>query len=128
MSFQDFKRHFTRLEICNLSPDSLTEDDLSHGKKKWEMNVHEGEWVRGVTAGGCRNFLQTFWHNPQFRITLEAPDEGDDKCTVIIALMQKNRRAQRRIGADCLTIGFAVYHVSLQNFITDMGTISDSFL
>ena len=25
--------------------------------------------------------------------------------------MQKNRRAQRRMGADCLTIGFAIYHV-----------------
>lgn len=57
MSFQDFKKYFTRLEICNLNPDSLTEDDLSAGKKKWEMSVFEGEWVRGVTAGGCRNFL-----------------------------------------------------------------------
>uniref|UniRef100_A0ABD2WEK7 Calpain-A n=1 Tax=Trichogramma kaykai TaxID=54128 RepID=A0ABD2WEK7_9HYME len=111
MSFQDFKKYFMRLEICNLNPDSLTEDDLAHGKKKWEMNVHEGEWVRGVTAGGCRNYLDTFWHNPQYRVTLEHPDEGDDKCTVIVALMQKNRRAQRRMGADCLTIGFAIYHL-----------------
>ena len=57
MSFQDFKRFFTQLEICNLNPDSLTEDDLNAGKKRWEMSVFEGEWVRGVTAGGCRNFL-----------------------------------------------------------------------
>lgn len=57
MSFQDFKHYFTRLEICNLNPDSLTDSDLSAGKKKWEMSVFEGEWVRGVTAGGCRNFL-----------------------------------------------------------------------
>ncbi|XP_033222734.1 calpain-B-like [Belonocnema kinseyi] len=119
MSFHDFKKYFTQLEICNLSPDSLSEDDLSQGKKKWEMSVFEGEWVRGVTAGGCRNNLETFWHNPQYRITLESPDEGDDKCTVIIALMQKNRRAQRRMGADCLTIGFSVYHVI--NKVDDMG-------
>ncbi|XP_066591827.1 calpain-A isoform X2 [Prorops nasuta] len=111
MSFQDFTRYFTALEICNLNPDSLTDDDLSAGKKKWEMSVFEGEWVRGVTAGGCRNFLETFWHNPQYRITLEYPDEDDDKCTVIAALMQKNRRAQKRMGADCLTIGFAIYHL-----------------
>ncbi|XP_057319385.1 calpain-A isoform X4 [Microplitis mediator] len=111
MSFQDFKTYFTNLEICNLNPDSLTEDDLSAGKKKWETSVFEGEWVRGVTAGGCRNFLETFYHNPQYRITLEYPDEGDDKCTVIVALMQKNRRAQKRMGADCLTIGFAIYHL-----------------
>nr|KAF7402226.1 hypothetical protein H0235_015562 [Vespula pensylvanica] len=111
MSFQDFTQYFTQLEICNLNPDSLTEGDINAGKKRWEMSVFEGEWVRGVTAGGCRNYLETFCHNPQYRITLEYPDEDDDKCTVIVALMQKNRRAQRRMGADCLTIGFAVYYV-----------------
>lgn len=58
MSYTDFVKHFSRLEICNLSPDSLTDEELrSEDKKKWAMNVFEGEWVRGVTAGGCRNFL-----------------------------------------------------------------------
>lgn len=61
MSFKDFQSHFSRMEICNLNPDSLSEDELSEGqKKKWEMSVFEGEWVRGVTAGGCRNFLGTY--------------------------------------------------------------------
>lgn len=59
----------------------------------------------------------TFARNPQYIITLTDPDEGDadedndNKCTVIVALMQKNRRAQRRMGAECLTIGFAIYRV-----------------
>ena len=58
MSFKDFQQHFDRLEICNLNPDSLTEDELRDGdKKRWELSFYEGEWVRGVTAGGCRNFL-----------------------------------------------------------------------
>lgn len=58
-------------------------------------------------------YVETFASNPQYRITLEDPDDEDDeqKCTVIVALMQKNRRAQRKIGAECLTIGFAVYQV-----------------
>ena len=55
MSYRDFLKYFSRLEICNLSPDSLTEEEI--GSKKWEMSVFEGEWVRGVTAGGCRNYL-----------------------------------------------------------------------
>jgi calpain len=57
--------------------------------------------------------LETFAYNPQYIIDLEDPDEDDeeDKCTVIVALMQKNRRAQRKLGMDCLTIGFAIYHV-----------------
>lgn len=59
-------------------------------------------------------FTETFWHNPQYRITLVDPDEddADNKCTVIVGLMQKNRRKQRKMGAECLTIGFAMYQVS----------------
>uniref|UniRef100_A0A0K8T1H6 Calpain catalytic domain-containing protein n=1 Tax=Lygus hesperus TaxID=30085 RepID=A0A0K8T1H6_LYGHE len=114
MSFTDFVKRFSRVEICNLSPDSLTEAELrAEDKKKWEMGVFEGEWVRGVTAGGCRNFLETFWHNPQYIVELTDPDEDDEdnKCTILIALMQKHRRSQRKMGAECLTIGFAVYHL-----------------
>ncbi|ALC43271.1 CalpB [Drosophila busckii] len=114
MSFQDFLNHFDRVEICNLSPDSLTDEQEQNSRRKWEMSMFEGEWSSGVTAGGCRNFLETFWHNPQYIISLEDPDEEDDdgKCTVIVALMQKNRRSKRNVGIDCLTIGFAIYHLT----------------
>nr|NP_001286613.1 Calpain-A, isoform D [Drosophila melanogaster]AHN56408.1 Calpain-A, isoform D [Drosophila melanogaster] len=114
MSFQDFLNHFDRVEICNLSPDSLTEDQQNSGKRKWEMSMYEGEWTPGVTAGGCRNFLDTFWHNPQYIITLVDPDEEDEEgqCTVIVALMQKNRRSKRNMGMECLTIGFAIYSLN----------------
>lgn len=112
MSFRDFLKHFDRLEICNLSPDSLDGDDGT--KKKWSMNVFEGEWVAGVSAGGCRNYIDSFHRNPQYVMTLEDPDEDDDdgKCTVVVALMQKNRRSRRNVGLDCLTVGFAIYKVT----------------
>lgn len=63
----------------------------------------------------CSSFTETFHYNPQYRITLEEVDDEDDdrKCTVIIALMQKNRRAMKKIGAECLSIGFAVYLVRI---------------
>ncbi|XP_069957254.1 uncharacterized protein [Cherax quadricarinatus] len=114
MSFKDFLRNFTMLELTNLNPDSLDDEDIAGAvKHKWEMSVFEGAWIRGSTAGGCRNFLATFWHNPQYRITLTEVDDDDDdnKCTVIVALMQKNRRSQRKLGLECLTIGFAIYHL-----------------
>lgn len=61
MSYRDFIKYFMRLEICNLNPDSLSEEELSkNDKKRWEMSVYEGEWVRGVTAGGCRNNLRKY--------------------------------------------------------------------
>ncbi|XP_013145640.1 PREDICTED: calpain-B-like isoform X3 [Papilio polytes] len=114
MSFKDFVNHFSRVEICNLNPDSLDPEECPEGcTKKWEMSVFEGEWVRGVTAGGCRNYLESFWKNPQYTVTLKDVDEGDDenKCTIIVALMQKNRRSQRHQGLECLTVGFAVYRL-----------------
>ncbi|KAL0859933.1 hypothetical protein ABMA27_010257 [Loxostege sticticalis] len=114
MAFKDFAQHFDRVEICNLNPDSLDPEECPEGcTKKWEMSVFEGEWVRGVTAGGCRNYLESFWRNPQYTITLKDVDEGDDenKCTIIVALMQKNRRSQRHQGLECLTIGFAIYRL-----------------
>ncbi|XP_076044094.1 calpain-B-like isoform X6 [Oratosquilla oratoria] len=114
MSFKDFLSNFTMIELTNLNPDSLDDQDIQGSvQHKWEMSVFEGGWIRGSTAGGCRNFIQTFWHNPQYRITLSEVDDDDDdnKCTVIVALMQKNRRAQRKLGLECLTIGFAVYHL-----------------
>lgn len=54
----------------------------------------------------------TFWTNPQFKLKLEdADDDDDDVCSVVIALMQKNRRKLRKEGLDMETIGFAVYEV-----------------
>jgi calpain len=44
MSHKDFTKYFQRLEICNLSPDSLEDEGEGEGKKKWEMSVFE---VRG---------------------------------------------------------------------------------
>ncbi|XP_071523076.1 uncharacterized protein [Panulirus ornatus] len=114
MSFKDFMTNFTMLELTNLNPDSMEDEDITGSvQHKWEMSVFEGAWIRGSTAGGCRNNLQTFWHNPQYRIMLTEVDDDDEdnKCTVIVALMQKNRRSQRKLGLECLTIGFAIYHL-----------------
>lgn len=109
MSYKDFIKYFDQLEICNLSPDALDMDN----NFKWEVATFEGAWVPGQTAGGCRNNISTFADNPQYLISLEDPDENDsdEKCTAIINLMQKGRRAMRDEGLDLLTIGFCVYHL-----------------
>ena len=110
MSFKDFMRYWDQVEICNLSPDSLDEDF----KVKWEVSSFNGAWRSGESAGGCRNFIDSFASNPEFIITLEDPDDDDEDelCTCIISLMQKGRRAMRDEGLDTLTIGFAVYHLT----------------
>uniref|UniRef100_A0A3B4XJX4 Calpain-3 n=1 Tax=Seriola lalandi dorsalis TaxID=1841481 RepID=A0A3B4XJX4_SERLL len=112
MSFEDFKKNYTKIEICNLTPDAL-EDDKIH---KWTVSVNEGRWVRGCSAGGCRNYPDTFWTNPQYRLRLleedDDPEDNEVGCTFVVALMQKNRRKERKMGANLFTIGFAIYEVS----------------
>lgn len=114
MSFSDFLRHFSRLEICNLTPDTLSSEKY----KKWSLVKMDGMWRRGSTAGGCRNFPDTFWMNPQYMIKLneedDDPDDGEEGCTFIVGLIQKNRRKARKVGEDMHTIGFAIYEVPPQ--------------
>ncbi|XP_066574926.1 calpain-1 catalytic subunit [Amia ocellicauda] len=108
MSFSDFLQEFTRLEICNLTPDTLKCPNI----RKWNTALYTGEWRRGSTAGGCRNFPATFWINPQFKVALKHSDSDEDPgCSFLVALMQKDRRKQRKEGKDMETIGFAIYDV-----------------
>ncbi|KAL7888430.1 hypothetical protein AOLI_G00034040 [Acnodon oligacanthus] len=112
MGFEMFQQTFTKLEICNLTPDALQDDQML----KWTVSVMEGRWVRGCSAGGCRNYPDTFWTNPQYRLLLteeddDEPDDGEKGCTVVVALMQKGRRRERCTGATMHTIGFAIYEV-----------------
>ncbi|ODM97216.1 Calpain-B [Orchesella cincta] len=110
MSFKDFRKYWDRLEICNLSAHGL-DDDEDEGKRWASTTTSRAPGYAGPPPAGAG----TFWRHspliPQYIITLDSPDEDDEnqKCTVLIALMQKNRRAQRKFGIDCLTIGFAIY-------------------
>src|SRR4029434_9317141 len=55
MSFSDWMDHYSRVEISNLTPDALDDDEV----EKWSLSKFEGNWRRGSTAGGCRNFPST---------------------------------------------------------------------
>uniref|UniRef100_A0A8C9UZ06 calpain-2 n=1 Tax=Scleropages formosus TaxID=113540 RepID=A0A8C9UZ06_SCLFO len=137
MSFGDFQRQYSRIEICTLTPDTLTSDNY----KRWSVTKFDGSWRRGSTAGGCRNHPYTFWMNPQFRIKLEEDDDDPaDKevgCSFVVGLIQKNRRQMRKMGEDMHTIGFAIYefrgqtevHLDKNYFLTHAQTArSETFI
>lgn len=91
--------------------------------------------------------LETFWTNPQFRLTLLEPDEEEDddeegpwggwgaagawgparggripKCTVLLSLIQRNRRRLRAQGLTYLTVGFHVFQVGPRGWAGAAGT------
>ncbi|XP_074502609.1 calpain-2 catalytic subunit-like [Sebastes fasciatus] len=109
MSYSDFMKHFSKLEICNLTPDTLLSDDVGH----WNNYQFEGMWRVGSTAGGCRNNTATFSSNPQFVVRLEDVDDDpldeEDGCTFLVGLMQKGGRRQKRLQRNLETIGYSIY-------------------
>lgn len=159
ISFEDFLRQFTTLEICHLGPNSFAEflpntlpstpngggsgsvsgagnvaskspgpatqlaprsvaNLHGHEKLKWDCKLEYGEWRRNVNAGGCRNNISTFATNPQFAVEIVAPDDGFDKGTLIVGLMQlkgrertspsKDNKPSAR-NSDLLSIGYMIY-------------------
>uniref|UniRef100_A0A8C1JPU9 Calpain 8 n=1 Tax=Cyprinus carpio TaxID=7962 RepID=A0A8C1JPU9_CYPCA len=129
MAYSDFIQQFSKLEICNLTPDTLSSEDAS----RWNYNQFEGNWRVGSTAGGCRNNPATFCSNPQYVIKLEEedddPHDGEDGCTILVGLMQKDGRKDKRFGRDLNTIGFAIYKRSIagSNTFINLREVSERF-
>nr|XP_056701736.1 calpain-12 [Euleptes europaea] len=126
MQLVDFVRHFDILEICHLSADALLEEEAP---LCWNISCFQGCWVRGYTAGGHQSFNPwgTFWMNPQYHVLLREPDEAelkrqkkkehqgqDPTCTLLVSLMQKERRRIRQRGKDFLLICFDIFQVPRQ--------------
>ncbi|XP_038073620.1 calpain-B-like [Patiria miniata] len=109
MEYSDFIREYSRLEMCHLGP------GITSSRKEWVTNEIEGSWRRKITAGGSLNFINTFHLNPQIEVRLTEEDDEDEDdpaakgCTLVIGLMQKNRRKQKEMGIENLTIGFSIY-------------------
>lgn len=115
MSYDDFITNFHKMEICHQHPETIEEFDVEvKHKRSWEVKKEHGSWKRRVNAGGCRNFLDTFWTNPQYRVQIVDPDEGDEDNTgtLFIGLMQKERRKLKQdSNVDLLTLGYMIYQI-----------------
>ncbi|MBN3272063.1 CAN1 protein, partial [Polyodon spathula] len=106
MTMKDFKANYADLNICNTSPDFLNSGTTC----MWAKSVHSGRWVKGTTAGGCFNNRETFWMNPQYRVTLtdSSTQEGLTTCNVVVSLIQEPTNRFRHQSVNKY-IGFAIY-------------------
>ncbi|XP_023234485.1 calpain-C-like [Centruroides sculpturatus] len=110
MTYQDFVRTFTTLEIIHLDGDSSKEELSLRSRMCWYLKYYHGCWLRGVTAGGCRNNTDTFHINPQLQLVISDNDE------VVISVAQ-------HVVLEPKVIGFTIYQ--MQSFTTD--TLQKSF-
>lgn len=118
MEFDDFVREFEEMETCNLGPGVMNEIAEMTGvnqapESAWTEFQTDGAWSQSNgTAGGCRNYMETFANNPQYGTSITISQNSvdqDGKATIIAALLQKYRRELRATGLDSLAIGFSVY-------------------
>uniref|UniRef100_A0A3Q0QXD0 Zgc:136872 n=1 Tax=Amphilophus citrinellus TaxID=61819 RepID=A0A3Q0QXD0_AMPCI len=109
MAFEDFCKFYSDLDICGLSPDFLNENASS----QWKTSMYEGRWVAGTTAGGCINNRDTFWTNPQYRVTICGgySEKAGDR-NIMVSLMQKPDKRNRHLVQN-LHIGFSIYAVNI---------------
>lgn len=60
ISYSDFVKTFTHLEVVHLDAETSRDEPSLHSKHTWQMKLYQGSWRRGVTAGGCRNNQGSF--------------------------------------------------------------------
>lgn len=92
LSYADFIKTFTNLEVVHLDSDTSRDEPSLHNKNTWQMRLYQGNWQRGVTAGGCRNNPDTFHINPQLHLLLSEMEE------VVVSLNQHSIMEPKVIG------------------------------
>ncbi|CAL4076093.1 unnamed protein product [Meganyctiphanes norvegica] len=140
MNFEDFNSNFKEVYITSLNPNTVNREALAGmdnladlvsymlhmhpslnnpkpTRKVWDVQSFEGAWIKGSSAGGSINNPKMFSCNSQYVLTLKETDDGSDKCSVMISLMQKNRR----------NFGLKMHGIGLYIFEMD-DTVKDAIL
>ncbi|XP_028654676.1 calpain-1 catalytic subunit-like [Erpetoichthys calabaricus] len=109
MDIEDFKNYFDTVNICNESPGFLD----SNANSIWTESTGSGKWIRGISASGCLTNSDSFWMNPQYRISLEDASDLESSYNVVISLIQKPLHRKRCL-SSFLHIGFYIFRVPSQ--------------
>ncbi|XP_069705576.1 calpain-1 catalytic subunit-like isoform X2 [Periplaneta americana] len=111
MSFEDFARHFTHLDLVHVGPDDWMSEPALHSKQPWRAVLARRRWRSGYNAGGGPSYTETTAMNPQFHIQI--PRTSSNKCHVVVSVTQfyETQPADTRKKKPLFAIGFAVYEV-----------------
>lgn len=98
MSYGDFVQTFTHLGVVHLDSDTSRDEPTLHNKNTWQMRLYQGNWLKGVSAGGCRNNPDTFHINPQLQLLLSELEE------VVVSLNQHSIMEPKVIGFSAYSL------------------------
>lgn len=57
MSFEDFARYFTHLDLVHIGPDDWMIEGALHSKQPWRAVLARRRWRAGYNAGGGPAFI-----------------------------------------------------------------------
>ncbi|XP_044003949.1 calpain-A-like [Aphidius gifuensis] len=88
--YDDFVKYFSYVEICNLTPNQITNHVYSNTGKKLALSAIEGKFMGAVTSEQVA-YNDFFTINPQYRMVLTKSDE------VLIGVSLKRRHDVEKI-------------------------------
>lgn len=56
MSFEDFAKHYTHLDLVHIGPDDWMTEPALHTKQPWRAVLARRRWRSGYNAGGGPSF------------------------------------------------------------------------
>ncbi|VDO10476.1 unnamed protein product [Brugia timori] len=106
------RNYLGMLDASQKDEERLSDNYIQLLTVRMEQRDKKRLFRRGCILSTVINF-NTFANNSQFAMTLSNPnpDDEDGLCTIIIAVLQKNRREMKPQGLENLAIGFSVYKV-----------------
>ncbi|KAG8178251.1 hypothetical protein JTE90_000352 [Oedothorax gibbosus] len=114
MSFEDFLRNFTFLDLLHVGPDDWMLEPALHSKRPWRAVLARRRWRVGFNAGGGPQCKDTTAMNPQFRVHIAK--NGAKKCHVVVSILQfyplGSQNAEQVKKFPLLPLGFTVYEVA----------------
>lgn len=70
MSFEDFARHFTQLDLVHVGPDDWMLETALHSKQPWRAVLARRRWRAGYNAGGGPAYTGIHMKLPMSFITI----------------------------------------------------------